>query len=741
MNVASRTAAVIAVAFAGITPAQDSSDLESMETWSQPARGVWRAELGDLSRELRYTELAAGAPRIEALEALPDVSFPFATPELAIRYRVNSDGKVLVRVPTTDDERIYGFGLQLDGIRKSRKILTLNVDHWAKGGGRTHAPVPFYISSRGYGVFFNTARFLKVYCQVGNRKDSPNLPPRVDRNPPDGRAPTRPVARSAAGRRRRSDGERAWPRDHRVLRRVAPRRRLAVQPLLWRRGAAAALGARVSGTESTPASAPSRPSRKWQRSNATTCHSTSSDSSRAGRRKSYPCTFEWQRKRFPDPQAFVGGLLERGVRVNLWVNPYISPESRIYEAMEPLSGSHLVWLGIVPDYTLPEARRILTDQHRRDHLSMGVSGYKIDEVDGYDRWLWPDHATFPSGTPAETMRQSYGLIMQRMIQRELFESANRRTYGLVRASNGAASGYPFAIYSDSYRHREYLAGISAASLSGLLWTPEIRSAKSGREWLNRMQTVCFSHFAMLNAWASGTKPWSFEDVIDPVREAIELRMRLLPYLYTAFAEYERRGVPPIRAMLLDERAASPLAPSVAPTVTGTIDGETSPYGDGEHREVLEADDQFFFGPSILVAPFYENQAVRRSVRLPPGDWYDFYSGELAGNGVTITVTAEQTGDRIPLFVRDGAVIPMLTKGIHRSDRAFGHALELRHYGTQPGRCELYEDDGATFEYRRGRFRVREFAVTRDDAGTFRWSSRIARDGCPRCSERWNRFDP
>lgn len=53
------------------------------------------------------------------------------------------------------------------------------------------------------------------------------------------------------------------------------------------------------------------------------------------------------------------------------------------------------------------------DKLEKEHVGIGVSGYKIDEVDGYDRYLWPDVATFPSGIPAEQMRQTYGLWMQR----------------------------------------------------------------------------------------------------------------------------------------------------------------------------------------------------------------------------------------------------------------------------------------------------------------------------------------
>ncbi len=314
--------------------------------------------------------------------------------------------------------------------------------------------------------------------------------------------------------------------------------------------------------------------------------------------RSYPCTFEWQKKRFPDPAAFAADLLARGIRLNLWENPYVSPESRLYKTMFPLSASHMVWLGLVPDYTLPDARRALVEQHAQDHLAIGVSGYKIDEVDGFDVWLWPDHASFPSGTPAPAMRQAYGLLMQDLIFKDLFKARNQRTYGLVRASNGAASGYPFAIYSDAYDLKEYITGMSASGFAGVLWTPEIRSARDERDWINRMQVVAFSALAQLNAWASGATPWHFEGASGMVRETLELRMRLLPYLYSAFAAYHFDGVPPIRPMAFED-----------PSLAGV-------------------DDQFMFGPSVLVAPFYGKAGWTREVVLPAGRWYDFYTGRV-----------------------------------------------------------------------------------------------------------------
>lgn len=133
--------------------------------------------------------------------------------------------------------------------------------------------------------------------------------------------------------------------------------------------------------------------------------------------KSYPCTFEWDKGRFPDPAGLTKELKDQGVRLNLWTNPYVSPVSAIYKSMYPLSASHTVWCGIVPDFGSKEARELWKNKLANEHVNLGVSGYKIDEVDGYDRYLWPDVAAFPSGISAEqsVRLMDYGCNVSRRI--------------------------------------------------------------------------------------------------------------------------------------------------------------------------------------------------------------------------------------------------------------------------------------------------------------------------------------
>ena len=166
---------------------------------------------------------------------------------------------------------------------------------------------------------------------------------------------------------------------------------------------------------------------------------------------SYPCSYEWDKTRFPNPKQFVQGLDAKKVKVNVWMNPYIAPKTKLYDALEPFSASHTVWCGIVPDYSMDTVQAIVTKHLTEQLVNIGVMGVKLDENDGYDSWLWPDVATFPSRHPAEQMRQVYGSLIQQNAYR-MYHRTNHRTYGLVRAGNAGTSSFPFVLYNDYYDH-------------------------------------------------------------------------------------------------------------------------------------------------------------------------------------------------------------------------------------------------------------------------------------------------
>ncbi len=665
----------------------NATTIESMDQlfWEKVAPGIWKASLGE--KEIAPLDYA-GRPKLETLTDLGDPPFPL-DPK-ATRGEI-TDMRASVRIPLDEYEKLYGLGLEFEGINRRKNVYHLKVDHYGGVKGFTHAPVPFYISSKGYGILVNTARRPTIYAGIGNRKDS-NLPKLVDRTTGGSEWQARPLSDAVEVTVSGKGLEIFLFAGENTLE-VVQRYNLycggGVLPPRWGLGFWHRVHTQYSDKDVI------------NEIEAFKAHNFPLDViglEPGWQSFAYPCSFDWDPIRFPDPSGFVKTLDNEGIRVNLWENPYVAPSSSMYEKITPYTGSHTVWLGEVPDLSLPEAQNVMLDHHQEKHLDLGVSGYKFDEVDGYDFWLWPDHASFPSGYDAIQIRQLYGLMIQDMFMRR-FRELNKRTYGLVRSSNAGASHLGFVIYSDYYGHKGYVTALTSCSLAGVLWTPEIRSAHSAEEWLRRFQSVCFSPMMQLNAWSSGKKPWSFPEVTDQVREVINLRTRLLPYLYTAFYEYKQKGIPPFRAMVLE-----PGYEATEQVFKGELDDVKNPYAESARLEVT---DQYMMGPSILVAPVFTGE-TQRNVVLPKGNWYDFYTGELVGNGETITVDTPL--EHIPLFVKDGGIIPLMPASLNIQQMGMDIPLEIRHYGKIPGDYSLYDDDGETFDYENGVSSITSFQV-------------------------------
>lgn len=666
--------------------------------WEQAAPGVWKAKEGEID-PLTAMSVMGKAPKTAALNKMGTAEFPLDANKITIK---TTSRQTVITLPLEREESIYGLGLQLLKLNHRGRTRYLRVNSDPKQDtGETHAPVPFYVSSRGYGVMVNTSRIVSIYCGSSVRMDSGLSGEAVDRNEGKGWKAT-PVSDTveiviAEGGVELIVFGGPTPLD--AVRRYNLFHGGGVLPPKWGLG----FWHRVPKLYSDGQVMEEAMS---FRERGFPCDVIGLEP--GWHSKSYPVTYEWHKERFPDPAKFVQGMTEQGFQINLWEHPYVSPDAAIYEPLKPYSGSHTVWHGLVPDFTLPEARDIYMKQHETDHVDIGVSGYKLDECDGSEltrnSWIYPAHAAFPSGADGEQIRQLYGLMVQKMTD-DLYRSKNRRTYGLARASSAAASPLPYVLYSDLYDHRTFVRGMCSASFSGLLWTPEVRKAKDAEEWVRRMQVVCFSPLAMVNAWADGTKPWSFPEVEAIVKKYINLRMRLIPYLYSAFARYCYEGIPPVRAMQLESgliRAAA--------SAEHAVDSGDFAYGGVSDTEV---DDQFMVGDSLLVAPLFAGE-TERSVYLPKGVWYDFETGERFEGGRTIQVSAGL--ERIPVYVKDGAIIPMMPELQHAPKAGQSVPLEVRHYGTAPGRFELFDDDGETFAYETGAYRWRTLEVSRNADG-------------------------
>jgi alpha-glucosidase/alpha-D-xyloside xylohydrolase len=160
--------------------------------------------------------------------------------------------------------------------------------------------------------------------------------------------------------------------------------------------------------------------------------------------------------------------------------------------------------------------------------------------------------------------------------------------------------------------------------------------------------------------------------VEPIlRKYLELRYSLMPYLYSAVREGQETGLPLMRALWLHY-------PDDATAVT--------------------RGDQFMWGPDILVAPVVERGATQRRVWLPRGTWYDYWTNERVEGGREITRAVDLS--TTPLYVRAGAVIPLDPVRQHVDEPVSERATLLVFPGAS-GVSRLYEDDGRTFNHRRG----------------------------------------
>lgn len=665
-------------------------------TWTQVEPGIWKGVVGQPEPFNLLT--ASGAQPYQAgLQQMGKAAFPLDEHEISGKI---ADGKTYLRFPLEKSEQLFGFGLNFQTVYQRGKILTLHVDNYAgKDNGRTHAPTPFYVSSKGYGVFVNSARYINVYAGTAVRRDSKNPAKVQDRNL-DKNWSSHPYSDAVEMLVPAAGVEIyvfAGPTAMDAVRRYNLLNGGGCLPPRWGLGFTQRVQ-RLTDAQGVADEAKAFEDRGypldfiglepgWQS-------------------KSYPCTFEWDKNRFPDPQKLVQDMLKRGVRINLWTNPYISPESPIYKNILPYTGSHTVWNGAVPDISMPEARNIFFGELEKGKVDIGVSGYKMDEVDGGDGYLWPDVATFPSGHSAEQMRQTYGLMMQRYTY-ELYHQRNQRTFGLVRASNGGGSSFPYVIYNDYYNHEDFITALINSGFAGVLWTPEVRASKTAEEWLRRFQSNIFSPMAMINAWASGTKPWTFPEVAGQIKELANLRMQMMPYWYSEFAKYHFQGIPPFRAMNLEPG----FTVTEAKKENKKTNLEENPYEEATSKEVK---DQYMAGEYLLIAPMFTGQTSRKVI-LPKGKWYDFYTGKYAGDGEVISVTPGL--DKIPVYVKDGGIIPMMPAMLHAPKNGQKVNIEVRYYGERPGTYMLYDDDGETFNYEKGDYSFREIKVSRATGGS------------------------
>ncbi|MFD4646761.1 alpha-xylosidase [Streptomyces sp. NPDC058441] len=354
--------------------------------------------------------------------------------------------------------------------------------------------------------------------------------------------------------------------------------------------------------------------------------------------------FTWDPDVFPDPVGMLRRLKARGLRISMWINPYIAQKSSLFD--EGLALGHLVrkpngdvwqwdlWqpgMALV-DFTDPGARDWYAGK-LRGLLDMGVDSFKTDFGERV-----PTDVVWHDGSDPERMHNYYAHLYNRTVF-ELLEKERGSGEAVVFARSATAGGQQFPVHwgGDCFASftamAESLRGGLSLSLSGFgFWSHDIGGFEGTPDPAVFKRWLAFgllSSHSRLHGNVSYRVPWAFgEEAVDVARKFTRLKHRLMPYLYGAAVEAHRTGVPVMRPMLLD-------------------------FPDDPTCRVL--DRQYMLGPDLLVAPVFSADGDVEFY-LPEGTWTRLLTGERVEGGRWLRET--HGFDSLPLFVRPGAVVPL-----------------------------------------------------------------------------------
>lgn len=431
--------------------------------------------------------------------------------------------------------------------------------------------------------------------------------------------------------------------------------------------------------------------------------------------------FTWDREAFPNPSKLLRELSDDGFKTVVIIDPGIKKEQGYGVYDSGIAGHHFchdgsgrpyvgkVWPGesVYPDFTRAATRKWWGELYR-GLLSDGVTGFWNDMNE-------PADFTFSHGTVPLTMRHDndgcptdhrechniYGMQMARAS----FEGAarlreNERPFVLTRAGYSGVQRYAAVWTGDNLSSWEHLRmsipmllnmGLSGvvfagADIGGFRGHP---SPELYARWLQLgiFYPLCRTHTCGgLTKDAPEQDPTSFgKKWIGINRKTIELRYRLMPYLYTQTHVAERTGLPVMRALVLEFP---------------------------EMEKVHRIENEFMWGDQLLVAPVVEEGAKSRKLRLPSGDWFDFESGKHFEGGAEISTRVKI--DSIPMFARAGAVVPIREAVQYIGERSLNELTLVIFPGN--GRGLFYYDDGISYDYRGGEFVRESYAVEATAAG-------------------------
>ena len=531
-----------------------------------------------------------------------------------ITFKVNSRG-CRIEFPLSADEHIYGLGLQLNAfdLRKKKMVLRVNSDPTTPTGD-SHAPVPFFVSTKGYGIYIDSARYIEydfgaVKAKSRGSKTDGRIAVSIDelygeRNDSGEEviAVQIPVAKGAD----------IYIIEGRNITEVVSRYNMlsggGCHVPEWGLEPFYRCCSKYTQTQVIDTA-------EYFRKNDIDCGILGLEP--GWQTHAYSCSFIWNRKLYPEPEKMLRKLKDMGFHVNLWEHAFTNESSPLYPTVAKSCGDYKVFGGVVPDFTNEEVSKAFAAYHRENVMYGIVDGFKLDECDSSDfiktAWSFPLCSEFPGGLDGEQYHSLFGVLYMQTMMKALGDT---ETFSEVRNAGALSSSYPFVLYSDLYDHKNFIRGLATAGFSGLLWTPEVRHAESAEDFIRRLQTVVYSPQCLINGWYCEKLPWLNHGCEDNVKKLLQERKRIIPELKRAFDKYNKTGIPPVRALVSDF----------------SQDAET--YG---------IDDEYLFCDDYLVAPMVKGEKSRK-VYLPDGKWVEIHSSRTYSGG---WITEET--DEIPVY--------------------------------------------------------------------------------------------
>lgn len=609
--------------------------------------GALRAEIHLSPWHLRFTD-ASGATLVEQDRGHTDISGRMRTLPFGRSAAGGAPVAYHESFAAAPDEAFTGFGESFTPLdKRGQRPVMWNFDAFGAESQRAYKNVPLYLSSKGYGVLVDSGAPTEFdVCQSTHSVVQIVVPDDVM----DYYVIAGPTPPEVLERYDRLTGRPALP----------PK---------WAFGTWISSGFCVDSQERVLARA------RTIRERGIPCDVLHLDT--YWQTDGHWSDLRWDPENFPDPDAMLAELDRMGFKVCLWMNPYISHLSPAFaEAAE--AGYFLrrpdgepyvadTWHGSFPpcgilDLTNPGAVRWLQDR-LRPLLRQGVQVFKTDFAEGV-----PHDAVASNGMTGTDLHNVYTLLFNDAVAEVTREVHG---HGLVWARSSFLGGQRHSAQWGGDTYTSYAAmgstlrGGLAHGLSGIpFWSHDaggFTGTPTDDLFVRWTQFGALSPLLRLHGTTS-REPWEFPAVEAHAVAALELRYRLMPYLYSAAVEAAGTGAPMMRALCVDF-PRDPVA--------------------------WRADLQYLLGHDLLVAPMTSPDGVR-DVYLPEGEWVDYWTGEVHTGSRYVRVGKPL--EQIPLFVRHGALIPVTEPG---GTVTTPEEITLVAFGGGDGRVLVRDTDGVT----------------------------------------------